>query len=578
MKKIILTILLIISVLSSFSQQATDIDSQSLIVPRYANLTAITAAIPSPQTGMMVYNIGTQSYWYYNGSWTNFSVTVSGNSWATTGNASTNPASNFFGTTDNNDLVFKRNNILVGKIDDALNNTSFGQNALAANISGDFNTALGYYALATNTYGHRNTAIGQKSLLYNTTGAYNTAIGLGSLFSNSSGYSNTANGYGSMQSNTAGFGNTANGLQALYANTIGEYNTANGLNSLYRNTYGNSNTASGTNAANYNTTGDGNTAMGASSLFSNSTGGYNTAYGTVALSNLTTGNNNIGLGAGVNVPNNAGNYQMSIGNVIYGADMSTTASGRIGIGVQVPTEKLEVAGKTKTTDLQVLNGVRIEGPATLGSGIKALSLGGYGDFGVDVPGIINGRFLVKENGNVGIGVTNPLFPLSVKGRIQVFDLGAGESAGIWLNSIGNTQLNTFLGINPANDFGIYSQTLTSNVFTVKMSNGNIGINTQTPKSKLEVNGTLATKLIITNFNSTLDETASVWIFTQPVNVTFPDASMCENRRYVIVNRGNNFMNVNNSNYINFSGFNTYSIPANSSIEIISDGTNWLQIK
>ena len=74
---------------------------------------------------------------------------------------------------------------------------------------------------------------------------------------------------------------------------------------------------------------------------------------------ITTGNSNISIGSGANVPTSTANNQMSIANVIYGADMSTTTLGKIGIGVPVPTEKLEVAGKTKTTDLQVTTGAGV---------------------------------------------------------------------------------------------------------------------------------------------------------------------------------------------------------------------------
>ncbi len=56
----------------SFAQQATEIDSKSVRFPRYSNLTAITTAISSPTQGMEVYNIATQSNWYFNGTgWTN---------------------------------------------------------------------------------------------------------------------------------------------------------------------------------------------------------------------------------------------------------------------------------------------------------------------------------------------------------------------------------------------------------------------------------------------------------------------------------------------------------------------------
>jgi hypothetical protein len=73
MKK--LTLLLIIylsSLITIQAQQSTVFDSKSMMIPRYADLTAIQAAIASPQTGMMVYNIGTQTNWVYNGTaWIN---------------------------------------------------------------------------------------------------------------------------------------------------------------------------------------------------------------------------------------------------------------------------------------------------------------------------------------------------------------------------------------------------------------------------------------------------------------------------------------------------------------------------
>jgi hypothetical protein len=53
--------------ITTYAQQATEIDSKSVKLPRYADLTAIQAAIPTAQQGMMVYNIETASNWYYNG-------------------------------------------------------------------------------------------------------------------------------------------------------------------------------------------------------------------------------------------------------------------------------------------------------------------------------------------------------------------------------------------------------------------------------------------------------------------------------------------------------------------------------
>jgi subtilisin-like proprotein convertase family protein len=67
------------------AQQSSVIDPKSVMIPRYADLAAIQAAIPSPQTGMMVYNIGTQTNWTYNGTaWIN-SAGAGASQWNTSG-------------------------------------------------------------------------------------------------------------------------------------------------------------------------------------------------------------------------------------------------------------------------------------------------------------------------------------------------------------------------------------------------------------------------------------------------------------------------------------------------------------
>ena len=72
MKKIIICSFLAFIFLNSFGQNNSEIDSKSVKFPRYTNLSAINSAIPSPTSGMEVYNLATQSNWYYNGAaWTN---------------------------------------------------------------------------------------------------------------------------------------------------------------------------------------------------------------------------------------------------------------------------------------------------------------------------------------------------------------------------------------------------------------------------------------------------------------------------------------------------------------------------
>jgi hypothetical protein len=94
-----------------------DFANKGLLIPR-VSLTSTTdvATIPSPATSLLVYNNnpamtgGSVGYWYWNGSsWVSL---IGGGSiaWLLAGNAGTTPGTNFLGTTDAKDLVFKTNN------------------------------------------------------------------------------------------------------------------------------------------------------------------------------------------------------------------------------------------------------------------------------------------------------------------------------------------------------------------------------------------------------------------------------------------------------------------------------------
>ncbi len=255
---------------------------------------------------------------------------------------------NFIGTTNNSDLIFKRNNVKAGLITNTGQNTAFGLNSLASATTAQNNTAVGSGALLTNLAGFNNTGLGTNALR-NTTGSLNTAVGVASAFANTTGGSNTSVGHFSLKTNIVGDGNVSLGNNSL-ENSVGFFNTAVGFQSLIA------------------TTGDQNTAIGWRSL-----------------ETLTTGGGNIAIGKISNVPSPTTNNQLSIGNVIYGTNMGSTATGTIGIGVPVPTEKLEVGGKTKTVNLQVTTGAgdnRIltsdavgnaiwEAPANFNSGLES---------------------------------------------------------------------------------------------------------------------------------------------------------------------------------------------------------------
>jgi hypothetical protein len=133
-------------------------------------------------------------------------------------------------------------------------------------------------------------------------------------------------------------------------------------------------------------------------------------------------------------------------------------NGNIGILRANPANPLHIGTYNSGTSL------RIEGPAS-GSHQLALSIGGRGSFGVDAPGVSNGRFLIQEDGKVGIGTASPSYALSIvlaSGNIvQVLNAthtsmysassyagiddliinntaaaGAGNSSGVMFSSIG----------------------------------------------------------------------------------------------------------------------------------------------
>jgi trimeric autotransporter adhesin len=145
---------------------------------------------------------------------------ASANAWGLTGNTGTDPLTNFIGTTDNVDLVFKRSNTISGKITSL--NTSFGLNSLLApTVSGSQNTAFGVSSMRNTSDGVQNAAFGYNSLINNTFGFGNTAVGVFSLGQNITGGRNTGIGRASLGSNTSGIHNTGLGFQTdVLANNL----------------------------------------------------------------------------------------------------------------------------------------------------------------------------------------------------------------------------------------------------------------------------------------------------------------------------------------------------------------------
>ncbi len=295
---------------------------------------------------------------------------VNAQTWNTIGNAGTTPGTNFIGTTDNKDFVFKTNNTEKGRVKsnglwqfgvtgnlakfDSAGNLSFAGNAVykvagnkyAFQYSGNANYGL-FFNSTNLRYEFRD--VNASPVAYfnanGTGGAYikgSTGIGtvtpVGKL--NVKGNSNVpqlvvdAN---STQSNTNPLIKLRNnngqdlmwihsddtsdcfvGVNAGRLNNVvgfGTDNTFIGGNSGRSNTTGFWNTATGSHSLSSNTEGNFNTADGVEALYSNTTGYQNTAIGVRALYSNDIGGNNTATGFHTMYQNTTG-----VNNVAYGND------------------------------------------------------------------------------------------------------------------------------------------------------------------------------------------------------------------------------------------------------------------
>jgi trimeric autotransporter adhesin len=497
------------------SNAATPANNDGLIIPRISAFPAVNPAVA--QNGMMVYLTTTASgkvpgFYYWENASTSWKGVGSSTGWGLNGNSGTSAVTNFMGTTDNQDVVFKRNNSIAGRL--GASNTSFGANAMASINGGLDNIAIGLNALTTNATSNYNVAIGANALYYNTasgivgigqnalaensSGQYNTAIGTGAAqhnattsFVTSVGYNalnnnnasyntavgvnallnnqgewNVAIGVETMKTNSTGLANTAIGDRAMFDNTDGQQNTAVGHQALFNNETGDYNTTVGINSLFTNQSGVSNTALGTGAMYWHATGDANTAIGMQAMNNQTSGSYNTALGVNANLPDVTGSHQLSIANVIYGTGMNSTASAKIGIADSAPDAKLEITASNSVAPANT-DGILIPRVST---------------FPITNPTSAQNGMMIYLTTQVGVYQTG----------FYYWD----NTAVSWLPVGSKTNWNTFgnAGTNPTTSF-IGS---TDNVGVALRSNnteririaatGEVGIGTNAPSADLEVNG------------------------------------------------------------------------------------------
>ncbi len=298
--------------------------------------------------------------------------------WGLLGNAGTNATTNFLGTTDNVDLVFRRNNTLSGRI--GLTNTFFGNSSGLVN-TGDYNTFIGERAGFANATGDHNTFIGRLAGANGTFGNDNSYLGYGAGLNNT-GNSNLILGAFASQNTTGSF-NVFVGNQSGGNNTTGARNTLLGFNSdLGANNLTNA-TAIG-NLAQVDTSnsivlGSINGVNG--SLVSTNVGigtttplhkldikdnSTSTTIGQLYLEQEGTGDALIHIGNtgarhfNLGLDTSADSFKIGTSPttataVTTGTLMTIQATGEVGIGTATPAEKLHVSGPAGLTTVRIGN-------------------------------------------------------------------------------------------------------------------------------------------------------------------------------------------------------------------------------
>ncbi len=158
-----------------------------------------------------------------------------------------------------------------------------------------------------------NISTGNFSNLWSSQGQKNTAMGFYALLDNT-GTENTAFGSMALRSNTLGKYNTSIGSVSMWYNLEGDGNVAVGGAALYGNKSGSNNVAIGFWALGDNTLAHGNVAVGYQSMFNNLTAGYNVAVGFQSLYSNQTGFANTAIGTRALRSNVIGRWNTAVGD------------------------------------------------------------------------------------------------------------------------------------------------------------------------------------------------------------------------------------------------------------------------
>jgi hypothetical protein len=181
----------------------------------------------------------------------------------------------------------------------------------------------------------------------------------------------------------------------------------------------------------------------------------------------------------------SGNMNIALGG---SGNNLIVSGGNVGIGTASPSERLQVAGNINVgTTLPLLLSNDTVNEANYINGIYyTTDNSGYGiAFGKIVSGTKTKQLVIRDSGNVGIGTDSPNFRLQVEGATtNLLSLYSSSNFGEFSITVPSVNLVRFI-LGTGDDLAIN----TSDTERMRItSGGNVGIGTDSPTTKLDVNG------------------------------------------------------------------------------------------
>lgn len=118
---------------------------------------------------------------------------------------------------------------------------------------------------------------------------------------------------------------------------------------------------------------------------------------------------------------------------------------------------------------------------------------------------------------------------------------------------------------------IYMNAFNAGNIYMNSAGGNVGVNTLSPASTFQVNGSVGGNIRSTSTNTTLDASDYTVIITSAISVTLPAASTATRRIYRLVNVAAGSVTIST---ILRDGASTTTLPNNAKYTIQSDGVSW----